>query len=469
MTPLRVAVIGGGIAGVAAAHRLVERTRAASRPLELALFESRDRLGGTIATERANGFTIETGPDAFITDKPWALALCRRIGIEGELMGTAEGDRRTYIAFGGRLHPLPEGFLMLAPTNPLALAGSRLFSWRGKLRMGLDLVLPARHDGDDESLASFVRRRLGREALERVADPLVGGIYTADPERLSLRATMPRFLDLERAHGSVIRGLRAGAAARSTAESQSAGARYSLFMSHRDGMGALIEAIAARLPPGTVHLGTPVSALKAGTPWAVGTAGRETPFDAIVLAAPAAPAAAMLAEVDPALARALRAISYASSATVTLGYRADDVQLPPGFGFVVPAVERRPLLACTFSSRKFPGRAPAGHELLRIFVGGARRPELATLADDALVDLVRGELRTFLGVTAPPCLVRIGRWPEAMPQYAVGHLDRVAEIERRAQTLPGLHLVGAAYRGVGIPDCVRGGEAAADAIVDGSD
>lgn len=451
----RVVVIGGGIAGLAAAHRLVELGHTPT------LLEASDRLGGSIGTERTGGFVVERGADAFITDKPWALALCERLGISDQLVGTQPGERRTHVVHRGRLQPLPEGFLLLAPTSLGPLARSSLFSLPGKLRMALDLVIPARRDGGDESLASFVRRRLGGEALERVADALVGGIYTADPEKLSLAATMPRFLAMERTHGSVIRGLRATAGT-----TTGSGARYGLFAAHRDGMGGFVDAIAARLPDSTVQLRTAVESIDVtDARWQVRAGGTTLVADGIVVATPSYVASRLLAPLDATLASDLDAIAYASSATVTLGYRATDVPRDlPGFGFVVPFSEGRPLLACTFASRKFAGRAPAGHELIRAFVGGARRPDLAALDEPALVALVRDELRALLGISGEPVLVRTQRYTRAMPQYAVGHLDRVAAIEARVATLPGLALAGAAYRGVGIPDCVRSGEAAADAI-----
>jgi len=305
----RVAVVGGGVAGLAAAHRLVERGAR-----DVVLLEASDRLGGSIATERRGGFTIEAGADSFLTEKPWAAELCRRLGVP--LVGTREGERRTYVVHDGRIEPLPEGFLLLAPTDLRALAASPLFSWRGKLRMALDLVLPRRADAADESLAHFVRRRFGREALERVAEPLAGGIYTADAERLSLAATMPRFRELERRHGSVIRGLRAEAGA-----SRAAGARYSLFAAPADGMGALVEALARRLPEGAVRLRSPVGTLAPdGATWRLRAGDEALTADALVLAAPAWAAATLLAPLDADLGRLLRTIEYASSATVTLAY-----------------------------------------------------------------------------------------------------------------------------------------------------
>ncbi len=307
-----------------------------------------------------------------------------------------------------------------------------------------------------------MRRRFGREALERVAEPLAGGIYTADAERLSLAATMPRFRELERRHGSLIRGLRAEAGA-----SRAAGARYALFAAPADGMGALVEALARRLPEGVVRLRSPVGALAHdGATWRLRTAGEVLAADALVLAAPAHAAASLLAPLDAELGRLLGGIDYASSATVTLAYRGADVPALGGFGFVVPAVERRALIACTYASRKFPGRAPEGHEMLRAFVGGALRSDALARGEAALVDVVRGELRDLVGITAAPELTRVHRHPLAMPQYAVGHLERVAAIEARAAALPALALAGAAYRGVGVPDCVRSGAAAADQVLD---
>jgi protoporphyrinogen/coproporphyrinogen III oxidase len=451
-----VAVVGGGITGLAAAHALL--AQAPGR--RVVLLEATDRLGGTIATEHAGGFVIETGADAFLTEKPWALALCERLGMAQQLTGTREGDRRTYVVHTGRLVPLPEGFMLLAPTDLGALAASPLFSWRGKLRMALDLVLPRRPGDDDESLGAFVRRRFGREALEHVAEPLLGGIYTGDVEQLSLAATMPRFRELERRHRSLILGLRA------TSATRAAGARYSLFATPADGMGALITALARRLPEGVVRLRTPVAAMtRESEGWRLLVGGASLTASVVVVAAPAHTASPLLAPLDAGLGRLLGAIEHASSATVSLGYRAADVPALRGLGFVVPARERRALLACTYSSRKFAGRAPEGCELLRVFVGGVRRPELAALENDALVATVRGELRELLGITAPPLLTRIRQHVHAMPQYGVGHLERVAEIEGRAAGMPGLLLAGAAYRGVGIPDCVRSGEAAAEAAL----
>jgi oxygen-dependent protoporphyrinogen oxidase len=460
-------VVGGGVSGLAAAHRAVELARERGRPLELTLLEAGDRLGGTIQTERRDGFLVECGPDSFLSEKPWALALCRRLGLEDRLVRTDDRFRRTFVAFRGSLHPLPEGFQLLAPTQLRPFLSSSLFSWRGKLRMACDLLLPRGSD-PDESLGAFVQRRLGREALERVAQPLVAGIYTADPDELSLAATMPRFLEMERRERSVILALWRAARKAPGLHAGASGARWSLFVTFAEGMEELIRVLATRLPPGAVRLKERVTgATREGGAWRVTTArGAVFDGDALILAPEAYQAARILRYVDPALAHLLEGIPQASSATVTLAYRRDEIGHPlDGFGFVVPQVERRAIIACSFSSVKYPGRAPDGHALLRVFMGGAMNESVLEADDGALIATARAELHSLLGVAAAPRFARVARYPRAMPQYHVGHLARVETIERAVARHPGLRLVGGAYRGVGIADCVRSGEEAALALL----
>jgi oxygen-dependent protoporphyrinogen oxidase len=471
----RVCIVGGGVSGLAAAHRLAELQPAAS-PIEVVLLEASDRLGGTVRTHRREGFLIEGGPDSFISEKPEALALAKRLGLAGRITGTNGRHRRSFVVRGGRLRPTPEGFQLLAPSRMLPFLTTDIFTWRGKARMALDLVLPRRKGAngrDDESLAAFVRRRLGREALERMAQPMVGGIYTADPEALSLRATMPRFLEMERRDRSLIlsmwkAGRRAGAEARHGRGAS--GARYSLFLSFDEGVQVLTDALAARLPPACVRLNTKVASLRpegGARRWTLATGGGETlEADAVCLALPAHAAARLLRDTDDALADELDAIPYASTATVNLAYRRADIPHPlDGFGFVVPFVERRATLACTFSSVKFPSRAPEGRALLRAFVGGALQPDTFGLDEDRMVEAVRRDLRDLLGVEAPPLFAHVEKWPRSMAQYHLGHPARVARIRDAAGRLPALALCGNAYEGAGLPDCVRGGEAAAEAIL----
>lgn len=464
----RIAVVGGGIAGLAAAHRLVELSRNRQQPIQLTLIEAGARLGGAIGTERTDGFVIEAGPDSFISEKPWAIKLCERIGFTPRLVGTRDENRRTYVVHNGRLHSLPDGFLLLAPTQFWPLITTRLFTWPGKLRMAMDLLLPRGPQRGDESLGSFVTRRLGREALERVAQPLVGGIYTADPDDLSLAATMPRFLEMERKFRSIIWAMwtaqrRAPAAGRAMS-----GARWSLFVSADDGMQSLIDALAQRLPEGSARLRSPVSAVHRGAnSWTVATtSGEGIDADAVVLATPAHQSARFVEALDRSLADELRGISYASSATVSLAYRQD--QIPrrlDGFGFVVPLVEARSIVACTYSSMKYPGRAPEAHVLMRCFVGGATQQNLFEQDDATMYESVRRELHELLGISSAPVLQRLHRHVQAMPQYRVGHLERMTRIDACLAEHPGLALAGNAYRGVGIPDCIHTGEMAAESVL----
>jgi len=461
---VKLVIVGGGITGLAAAHRAVELAREQSSELELTLVEARDRLGGTIATERTGGFLVESGPDSFLTEKPWALALCRRLGVEHRLVRTDDRFRKVFVWRAGRLHALPDGFQLLAPTKLGPFVRSSLFSWPGKLRMALDLVKP-RGTRDDESLGAFVRRRLGREALERVAQPLVAGIYTADPDDLSLTATMPRFSELERRERSIILAL--WRANRRVLQTGTSGARWSLFVTFQNGMEEMVTSIASRLPPGAVLLKQRVDGIeRSGERWrVVGGLGPAFEADHVIVAAESYTASRLLRYVDPALATLLGEIPYASSATVSLGYHRADVPHPlDGFGMVVPQTERRCVFACTFSSVKYPGRAPEGHVLLRCFVGGALNEGILESEDSTLLGVARAELREALGIAAEPVLSRVARWTKAMPQYHVGHAGRVETIERCAAALPGLHLAGGAYRGVGIADCVRSGEAAAERV-----
>jgi oxygen-dependent protoporphyrinogen oxidase len=463
---VKVVVVGGGIAGLAAAHRAVELARERGLGLDLTVLEARGRLGGTIETEHVDGFLVESGPDSFLSEKPWALALCRRLGIEDRLVRTDDRFRRTFVWHRGRLHPLPEGFQLLAPTRMTPFLTSGLFSWSGKARMALDLVLPRGGNGRDETLGAFVRRRLGREALERVAQPLVAGIYTADPDDLSLGATMPRFLELERRERSLILAL--WRASRRAPQPGTSGARWSLFVTFARGMSELIDALAARLPAGAVRVGQRVTGIERDDGgWRVGLAdGDALAADRVVVATEAHVAARLVRYVDPRIAGLLAEIPYASSATVSLGYRRADVPHPlDGFGFVVPHAEGRALLAGTFSSVKYPGRAPEGSVLLRAFLGGALGE--AALAGDAaeLADRARRDLRDALGIVAAPLLTRVHAHPLSMPQYRLGHLDRIETLERRLAAAPGLRLAGAAYRGVGIADTVHSGELAAESLL----
>jgi oxygen-dependent protoporphyrinogen oxidase len=466
----RIVVVGGGLSGLAAAHRICARGATGRKPVEVVLLEARDRVGGAIWTDRAGGFVLEGGADSFITNKPWAVDLCRELGMADQLIGTDDRHRRSFVVKAGKLLPVPEGFVLMAPGRLGPLLASPILSVRGKLRLLFDLVLPRKTDDGDESLASFVRRRLGREALERLVQPLVGGIYTADPTELSLKATLPQFLAMEREHGSLIRAARRQARTANAGERSASGARYGLFASLRDGMDTLPRALAAALPPRTLRTGTAVRRISRdnpGAPWRVELLdGPPIEAKAVIFTTEAHASARLIDGFDPELALQLRSIPYASSAIVTVAYRRDQVKHPlDGFGAVVPAIEGRSILAVSFTSVKFPLRAPEGQVLLRVFVGGATQPALFELDDEAIKSLVRVELGTLLGASGEPTLIEVNRHPRAMPQYTLGHADRVAAIFQRVSEHPGLLLAGNAFHGVGIPDCIRSGRDAAETLL----
>jgi len=475
-------VVGGGVTGLSAAHRLGERLRESGRTAEVAVREAGDRLGGVVATRAQDGFLVDDGPDSFLSDKPWARFLAERLGLGPRLIATDPAYRASFVVHGGRLVATPAGFQMLAPGRLRPLWRSPLLTPLGKLRVTLEAWVPPRPGGGDESVAGFVRRRFGRELLERLAQPLAAGIYGLDVEDLSLEATFPRFLLLEREHGSILRALRSARGARGYAlESSPAepdregrqarpggGPRLGLFESFDGGMQVLTDALAERLPAGATTTRDPVEELTA-LPGADGAAPRwrlrgprgEETADAVVLALPAHEAGRLLRAADPDLAADLAAIPYVSSAVVTLAYAAGTVAHPlGGAGFVAPAREAGRVTACVFSHRKFAGRAPRGHALLRAFVAGE------AAADDAdLAAAVHAELRGLLGLGGEPLFWRVARYPRATPHYRVGHRDLVGRIEARAAALPGLYLAGNGYRGAGVPDCVRSGEAAAEAAL----
>lgn len=459
----RIAVIGGGISGLAAAHRLVEL---GGPQVEVSLFEASAKLGGVIGTERIGEYLVETGPDMFITNKPEAVALCERLGLKDRLVPTDSTHRRSLVLRRGRPVEVPDGFQLLSPVKVWPVLASPIFSPWGKLRMGLEYVLPRRTSGEDESLAAFVRRRFGQEALDRLIQPLVGGIYTSDPERLSLKATLPRFLDMEARHGSLIRALRHQA---NQSGEGASGARYGLFVTLKTGLAELVTALETRLEAAChIHRNTAVRAIqKESSSYRLGGAsGSADVFDAVVVALPAYRAAELIGNWLPHAAQRLQQIEYASAAIVVSGHTLSDIRHPmDAFGLVIPAIEQRRILAVSFASRKFPDRAPPGHVLLRTFVGGAMQPQELERSDVEIGETVRAELGSIFGVGGTADFLKVVRWSRAMPQYHVGHLDRVTAIEAELKPHPTIKLAGNAYRGVGIPDCIQSGEAAAESLL----
>jgi oxygen-dependent protoporphyrinogen oxidase len=475
--PRRVAVVGGGISGLAAAHRLIELDPSC----DLTLWEAGSRLGGVLSTVRRDGFEVEQSADNFITTVPWAVDLCKRLGLADQLVQTEPAHRRAYVVRRGRLHTLPDGFLMMAPARLWPLAVTPILSPAGKLRAALEYFIPPRRDEGDESMADFVRRRLGREAFERLVEPLVSSVYAADMEKLSVLATLPQFREMERRHGSLIRAMRRQIKARRQAKTES-GARYSMFVTLREGLSSLVEAIAARLPDGAVRLRAPVGRIErignGWRLWAGATGPHPSPlpggegdplgeqFDAVIVAAPSGTAARLLRPIDATLARQLASIEHSGTAVVSLGYDRNQVGHPLlGAGAVVPAIEQSPILAVSFSSQKYAHRAPQGKVLLRVFLGGARRPELAKMDDQELLPLVSQHLTRLLEIRGQPCFCDVAHWPGTMPQYHVGHRELVAQIEARTAALPNFQLAGNAYHGVGIPVCIHSGQQAAERLL----
>lgn len=462
----RIAVIGGGIAGLSAAFR-IEQKRAGGA--EYALFEASGRLGGVIRTERQDGFIIEAGPDSFLSEKPWAAQLCRDAGIGGDLLPSSDHQRKTFILVGDRLVEMPEGLMFMVPTKLWPLATTSLFSLGAKIRAAQERWSKPRESGEDESVASFVTRHFGREMVERVAGPLLAGVYGGSAEKLSVGAVLPRFVSMERERGSLVRAM---LEARKTTPAAPA-ATSSLFTTLAGGMQQMTDAVAAKLAPAAVRLNAPVRTLRrVGMQWTVATDAGEQAFDGVILALPAYAAADLLGSTDGKLAAELRGIAYNSSITVALAYDAAALDAATrakieGFGFLVSqgGAAKGKMLACTYVQNKFAGRAPTGKLLFRCFIGGDTATGSMQLSDEELAGAIRGELRQVLGLNAEPLFTRVFRWRQAMAQYEVGHLDMVARIDQFVAQLPGLALAGNAYRGIGVPDCVREGATAADRLV----
>jgi oxygen-dependent protoporphyrinogen oxidase len=470
----KIVIVGGGISGLATAYRLLEQSHALQFSIDVHLLEADGRLGGVIQTAEQDGFLLEGGPDSFISEKPWGLALCRRIGLSACLIGTGETHRRSFIVSQGKLLPIPEGFYLLAPTQVWPFISTPIFSWAGKLRMAAELFLPRNNAGtvdSDESLADFVRRRLGREALERVAQPLVSGIYTANPDELSVRATMPRFLEMEQQYRSIILGmLWQRRKMRKIQKAHASGPRYGLFVSLDRGMETLVRCLESKIPQQSIHLAARVNFLEwqpTENKWILRLQDNSImQADAVCLALAAFESARLVETLDLELAGKLRTIPYASTATVNLAYRREDIPHPlDGFGFVVPFIEGRQLLACTFSHIKFDGRAPQDFALLRAFMGGALQPDAFDLDDREMVRVIRQNLNELLGIEKEPIFTRIERHPRSMAQYRVGHLSLVKGIEERLAPRPTLQIAGNGISGIGIPDCIHRGETCADRIL----
>jgi oxygen-dependent protoporphyrinogen oxidase len=435
--------------------------------LEITLFEREQRLGGKILTERLDGFVIEGGPDTFVSTKPWAVELCRQLGIDDRLQGMDMARRKVYVLNDGRLVELPDGLAMMVPTRIWPMLKTPLLSPYAKLRMGLDLVKGPRADDGDESLGDFITRRLGRQVYQRLVEPLMSGIYAGDGDHLSLQATFPFLHDWEQRYGSLTLGALALRRKRASSVS-SANGRRSIFLTPRMGLAEMVEALEVELADVHIRLNSQVRSLRpAQRGFRLQTGSGQTfEADAVILATPAFAASEALSLIDQELARLLNEIEYVSTATVSLAYRQQDLPRPlDGHGYVIPRVEGRQALACTWTSSKFPYRAPEGRDLLRVFIGRAGQGEELVSDEAGLVRVARQELDETLGIHQEPLFTRSYSWPRAMPQYNLGHPARLERIGSRLRTLPGLFLAGAAYEGIGIPDCIRSGWDAADSAI----
>src|SRR5580765_568263 len=460
----RLAIVGGGISGLSAAYALEEKRRAGVE-VDYVLYEASTRFGGVLVTDKVDGCVLEAGADSFLTEKPWAIELCKKIGLGDQLIGSNDADRKTYILVKGKLIEMPDGLMFMIPTKLTPTVMSPLFSMQAKLRMAREWFHPPRKATEDETVAAFVERHYGPEMVDRLADPLLSGVYGGEASQLSVRAVLPRFAEMEAKHGSLGRAMLAARAAMARAPKTKP---RPLFTSLQEGMQQMVDALVAALDASSLKTGTPVQAIspEAGG-WVVSAGLQSDQFDSVIVALPTHAAAALL-QRSPDLAAELAAIQYSSSVTVALGYgkQVRDA-LPPGFGFLVPRSEGKRILAATFVHNKFPHRAPDDRAILRCFLGGARGEQMLALSEDQILIIVRQELQQILSLKAEPLFTRVFKWKGAMAQYGVGHLDRLDRIETLRKKLPGLALAGNGYSGIGVPDCVRTGTVAVEEMLKG--
>ncbi|MDY6833836.1 MAG: protoporphyrinogen oxidase [Chloroflexota bacterium] len=463
----KVAVVGAGIAGLSAAYFLEKRAQEAGIELAIDLIEKSGRVGGSILSEKIGDFVIEGGPDCVFSEKPAALELCEKLELESQLVKTNEEKKGTSVYSRGKLYDLPDGVILMVPTMIKPMITSGLISLRGKLRVGFDLFLPKKTDPEEESLAQFVNRRLGREMLDKIAEPLVAGIHAGDPDTMSVKASFPRFVDLEAEHRSLIKGMLSRKKQMEAVRGDKQ-PKYTMFMTIKDGLQVLPSSIAASLKATNIKYDFGIASLGHSTNGIEmhSEAGRGQPYDSVIVATPAYVTAEIVKGINPALASELMGIPYVSTATVSLAFAESDVgHLFNGFGFIVPKVSQRRIMAGTFTSNKFSYRAPQGACLLRAFVGGASNEALALQEDDDMIRMVLEELDAILGLRAKPLLAKVYKWKKAMPQYIVGHQDRLDRIDKLTLEIPGLYLTGSAFKGIGISDCIASSESVADDVV----
>jgi oxygen-dependent protoporphyrinogen oxidase len=467
-----VIIVGGGVSGLSTAYYLQGEISRSKLDLETILIEEGKQFGGCIVTDEVDDFIIEGGPDCFLAEKPWAIQLCGELGLGNRLLCTNEENRRVFILSRGKLHELPEGFMLMIPTSFTPFLKSSLISLSGKLRMAMDLFLPRKRNDEEESLARFVRRRLGNEALEKIAEPLVAGIHAGTPETMSLISTFPRFIQLEDEYRSLILGMLARRRKAAEFARRRSGPKRTMFMSLLNGMMELTDAIQGKLNEGSLLPNKKVVRVNRieDTPspsYEIHLEGGETMgADCVVLATPTYITAELLREMAGTLSEVLLSIPYVSTATISLVYRRSEIHHPlDGFGFVIPRAERRKIMASTWTSVKFSHRSRPDSILLRAFVGGAHNEDLVNLDDEEMLKVVRGELMDIMGITAQPILTRVYRWHKSMPQYTLGHARKLSLLEETLPRYPGLYLMGCGYRGIGIGDCIHEGQLTAEKVL----
>lgn len=481
MTDKKIVIIGGGISGLATAYSLEEKAIKEGKSVSITLLEKKNQVGGNILTERVGDFLIEGGPDCFLSEKPWALQLCERLGMGESLLRTNDEYRKTYILWNGHLHELPEGVILMIPTEIFPLLKSNLISFSGKIRMGIELFIPKKESNDDESLSQFVRRRLGKEALDKIAAPLVAGVHAEDPDTMSVKSRFPRFVQIEEEYGSLIKGMIAKRREMRRAGSKGNKPKYTMFMTLKDGLSELPATIVKNFKMTKIltnrevmNIGKPLSPTSDTEKGIVSLPnykislknGDTIDADTVVFASPSYETARLLTGINDSISDILNKIPYTSTATVSLAFKKDGISHPMnGFGFLVPRQEKRRITGATWVSRKFSFRSPDDSVLIRCFIGGTHNERLVFLNDKDIIEMVKGELRDIMGITSEPLLIRIYRWERAMPQYTIGHEGRLSILDKKLSEYPGMFLTGSSYRGSGISECIKDGQLTAESVL----
>ena len=465
MSAKKIVIIGGGISGLATAYSLEERAKREGKSVSITLLEKKNQIGGNILTERVGDFLIEGGPDCFLSEKPWAIQLCEKLGIADRLLCTNDEYRKTYIYWKGRLRELPEGIMLMIPTRFIPLLKSNLFSLAGKFRMGMELFIPKRKSGGDESLSEFVRRRLGQEIVERVAEPLVAGVHAENPDTMSIKSRFPRFVQMEEEYGSLIKGMLTKR--RRMLNSENGKPKWTMFMTLKNGLDELPLTIVKALKMTTIITNKEVSEINKVSGYKIYLKNGDTiDADVVIFATPSYETGRLLRVLNSSISDQLITIPYVSTATISLAYKKDSISHPMnGFGFLVPRVENRRIMGASWVSRKFSYRSPDDSILIRCFIGGSRNEELVSLDDKDMLKMIKEELKDIMGISAEPILTRIYRWEKAMPQYTIGHDERVSRIEESILKYPDIFVTGSAYRGGGISECIKNAQLTAESVL----